>query len=74
MSVPRPFPYELDIAGTAYHSGTPASGTQSLALDMGSDTGIHPVTTYRALNYDLASTPRSRSTRSSNLALNCWRY
>ena len=52
-SVPRSFPYELDIVGTAYHSGTPASGTQCLALDMGSDTGIHAVTTYKALNYDL---------------------
>jgi hypothetical protein len=50
----RSFPYELDIVGKAYHSGTPAAGTQSMVLDIGSDTGVHPVTTDRALNYDLA--------------------
>jgi hypothetical protein len=52
-AVPRPFPYELGVVGKAYHSGTPASGTQSLVLDIGSDTGVHPVGTYKALNYDL---------------------
>jgi hypothetical protein len=50
----RSFPYELDIMGKAYHSGSPTTGTQSMVLDIGSDTGVHPVSTYRALNYDLA--------------------
>jgi hypothetical protein len=49
----RSFPYEMDIVGNAYHSGTPASGTQSLVFDIGTDTGVHPVTTYQAFNYDL---------------------
>jgi hypothetical protein len=53
QAVPRSFPYELDVVGKSYHSGTPASGTQSLVFDIGADTGIHPVTTYKALNYDL---------------------
>lgn len=50
----RSFPYELDIIGKAYHSGSPTTGTQSMVLDIGSDTGVHPVSTYRALNYDVA--------------------
>jgi hypothetical protein len=41
------FPYELNIIGKAYHSGTPAAGTQSMVLDIGSDTGVRPVATYR---------------------------
>ncbi|MDT5364010.1 MAG: hypothetical protein QOC69_5772 [Mycobacterium sp.] len=53
QAVPRPYPYELDVVGKAYHLGTPASGTQSLVLDIGSDTGAHPLATYKALNYDL---------------------
>jgi hypothetical protein len=52
-AVPRSYPYELDISGKEYRSGTPAAGTQSLVLNVGSDTGVHPVATYRALNYDL---------------------
>jgi hypothetical protein len=55
-AVPRSFPYELDIIGKAYHSGTPASGTQSLVLTIGTDGGVHPVTTYKAVNYDLRKT------------------
>jgi hypothetical protein len=50
----RSFPYELDIVGKAYRSGTPATGTQSQVFDIGDDTGVHPVTTYQAFNYDLA--------------------
>jgi hypothetical protein len=46
-------PYELDILGDTYQSGTPASGTRSLVLTIGSDAGMHPVTTYRSLNFDL---------------------
>lgn len=54
QSIPRSFPYELNIIGHAYRSGTPASGTQSLLFHIGSDTGVHPVTRYKALNYDLS--------------------
>ena len=50
---PGPVPYELRFQGTNYRSGSPGSGTQSLVFDVYSDTGIHPVTTYRAFNYDL---------------------
>ncbi len=52
-SRPMEIPYELDVIGEAYHSGTPTSGTQSLVLTIGSDTGVHPVTTYKAFNYDV---------------------
>jgi hypothetical protein len=52
-SPPRSYPYELNIIGKTYRSGTPASGTQSLVFNIGSDTGIHPVATYQAFNYDL---------------------
>lgn len=52
-SRPMEVPYELDVIGEAYQSGTPTSGTQSLVLTIGSDTGVHPVTTYKAFNYDV---------------------
>jgi hypothetical protein len=50
---PRDFPYSLAARATAYHSGTPASGTVSLVFARGSDTGAHPVTRYDAFTYDL---------------------
>jgi hypothetical protein len=53
-SPPRSFPYELNVVGHPYQSGTPDSGTRSLVLSIGSDTGVHPVTTYKAFNYDLS--------------------
>jgi len=46
--------YRLDIGGHAYRSGTTTLATQSLLLDIGNDTGINPVTTFKAFNYDLA--------------------
>lgn len=46
-------PYLLAIAGTAYRSGTPESGTQSVVLAMNSDFGAHPVSSFKAFNYDL---------------------
>jgi uncharacterized protein DUF3298 len=52
--MPRSFPYQLNIIGDQYRSGTSASGTQSLAFHIGSDLGIHPVTRYMTLNYDLS--------------------
>lgn len=50
---PRSFPYEFHIIGHSYRSGTSSSGTQSLVLVIGTDIGVHPVTTYKAFNYDL---------------------
>jgi hypothetical protein len=45
--------YALHIIGSSYQSGTPASGTRSLVLTVGTDGGVHPVTTYKAFNYDV---------------------
>lgn len=50
----RPIPYQLNIIGKEYRSGAPFSGTQSLVFEIGDDTGVHPVTTFKAFNYDLA--------------------
>lgn len=46
-------PYLLAIAGTAYLSGTPESGTRSVVVAMNSDFGAHPVSSFKAFNYDL---------------------
>ena len=40
---------ELDIVGRSYES----SGTQSLVLDVHTEGGVYPVTTYKAFNYDV---------------------
>ncbi len=45
--------FALHIIGHSYQSGTPTSGTRSLVLTIGTDGGVHPVTTYTAFNYDL---------------------
>ena len=53
----RSRPYMHDVTATTYRSGPPASGTQSLVLEVADDTGAahdgHPNTWFRALNYDL---------------------
>lgn len=54
-SSPSPMPYELSIDGTTSRSGASGSGTQSLVLTVYSDTGVHPVTTFSAFNYDEAT-------------------
>nr|WP_233214637.1 RsiV family protein [Mycobacterium sp. 4858] len=46
-------PYLLTITGTAYRSAAPGSSTQSVVLDMNQDLGAHPVTSFKAFNYDL---------------------
>jgi Protein of unknown function (DUF3298) len=47
--------YELDAQGTTYRSGTPAAGTESVVLEVYSDSGgAHPVTLYKAFTYDLS--------------------
>ncbi|MFN8033714.1 MAG: esterase [Mycobacterium sp.] len=47
----RTHPAELDVIGRAYQS----SETQSLVFDIGEDTGVHPVNTFKAFNYNLAT-------------------
>jgi hypothetical protein len=53
----RPVPYQLKATATAYRSGTPATGTQSLVFEIDDDTGAvneaEPATSYTAFNYDL---------------------
>ena len=53
-----PGKYDLAVTGTAYRSGTPTSGTQSLLFDITDDTGVanegRPKTSYKAFNYDLS--------------------
>ena len=48
---PSPY-FALHITGRSYQSSTP-SRTQSLVLTVGTDGGVHPVTTYKAFNYDV---------------------
>jgi hypothetical protein len=54
----RPKPYELNATGTAYRSGPPASGTQSLVFAIEDDTGdanqAEPASSYTSFNYDLS--------------------
>jgi hypothetical protein len=47
--VPNSISSALNIVGTSYES----SGTKSLVLDIGTEGGVHPVTTYKAFNYDV---------------------
>jgi hypothetical protein len=53
----RPVPYELKATATAYRSGTPATGTQSLVFGIDDNAGAvneaQPATSYTAFNYDL---------------------
>ena len=55
--VGRPAPYSLAVTGTAYRSGTPATGTQSLLFEIADDTGAvneaEPAPSHTAFNYDL---------------------
>ncbi len=50
----RDLPYALDAKGTAYRSGTPSGGTQSVVFEVYQNVGgPHPSTWYKAFNYDL---------------------
>ena len=50
----RDVPKALDIKSTTYRSGTPETGTESLALEEYVNVGgAHPETYYDALNFDL---------------------
>ena len=52
----RNLPYELDAHAVEYHSGTPPHGTQSVVFKIFQDVGgAHPVTWYKAFNYNLDS-------------------
>lgn len=50
---PRDFPYGHELTPHTYRSGTSTSGTQSVVFDVYDDTGAHPVTGFKAFNYDL---------------------
>lgn len=54
----RPVPYQLRATATAYRSGTPTGGTQSLVFEIADDTGLanvgEPATSYQAFTYDLS--------------------
>jgi hypothetical protein len=53
----RDRPYQEVVTAMTYRSGTPATGTQSLVLEIEDDTGAahqgHPDTRFTAFNYDL---------------------
>jgi len=51
----RAAPFALAVVGRVYQSGDRQSGTQSLVLTVGDDTGVHPVTIFKTFNYDLAA-------------------
>jgi len=47
--------YEMDETSQSFKSGQPSSGTQSVVLKLFEDVGgAHPVTWYKAFDYDLA--------------------
>jgi len=52
---PRDWPYEHELTPHSYRSGTSTSGTQSVVFEMYDDTGAHPVTGFKAFNYDLGT-------------------
>jgi hypothetical protein len=50
--------YELAVSAKVYRSGTPATGTESLVLQIENNTGLahvgHPAIDFKAFTYDLA--------------------
>lgn len=52
---PRDYPYEHGLTPHTYQSGASTSGTQSVVFDVHDDTGAHPVTGFKAFNYDLGA-------------------
>jgi hypothetical protein len=51
---PRARPYERDVRSRRYTAGTTTSGTQSVVLELYSDSGgAHPVTGFQSFNYDI---------------------
>jgi hypothetical protein len=53
---PRDRPYEREVRSHMYTSGTATSGTQSVVLELYSDSGgAHPVTGFQSFNYDVSA-------------------
>ena len=52
---PRDLPYRHELTPHSYRSGSSTSGTQSVVFDVYDDTGAHPVTGFKAFNYDLGT-------------------
>ncbi|MFZ1162128.1 esterase [Mycobacterium sp.] len=52
---PRDWPYEHGVRPHTFTSGTAASGTQSVVLELYGDTGAHPVTGFHSFNYDVST-------------------
>jgi hypothetical protein len=53
---PRDRPYERDVSSRMYTAGTATSGTQSVVLELYSDSGgAHPVTGFQSFNYDVSA-------------------
>jgi hypothetical protein len=52
---PRDVPYGHTLKPHTYRSGASTSGTQSLVFEVYDDTGTHPVTGFKAFNYDLGA-------------------
>jgi hypothetical protein len=51
---PSAVPYELEVNGKGYSSGSPETGTASMVLTAYSETGAaHPVTHYKGFDFDL---------------------
>jgi hypothetical protein len=53
-TIPHDRTYDYGVTSHTYTSGSPASGTASVVLELYGDTGAHPVTSFQAFNYDLA--------------------
>src|SRR5262249_36766348 len=52
---PRGWASGNQLTPPPYPSGTSPSGTQSVVFEMYDDTGAHPVTGFKAFNYDLGT-------------------
>jgi hypothetical protein len=52
---PRDWPYERGVRPHTFTSGTAASGTQSVVLELYGDSGAHPVTGFHSFNYDVST-------------------
>jgi hypothetical protein len=52
---PQDRTYDYGISPHSYSSGTADSGTASVVLARYGDTGAHPVTSFKAFNYDLGA-------------------
>ena len=51
---PRDWQYEHGVRPHTFRSGTAASGTESVVLELYGDSGAHPVTGFHSFNYDVS--------------------